>query len=518
MSDTINPPQTSPKPPGINIPLGRLRPNGRSLGLKLMVVCFLVLLMAIPAMFISFISFERSERSDDVAREVAQRYGGEQYVTGPILVAPYGVVEANGFVSSTGQYVVFADEGRAEFTEVETKIRKRSLFKVPTYSGKSTLSATFSLDKKVLEDTGLSIDWSEAEIWMGVTDTRGLQNDVNLVLESGEVRKFTPAQETGYSLQNTLDDNLNRAISKSTSGAISPAFSGAMESVEQADGTVIFQNGSVLRRTEHASLLSRSVQEYISVPASDIVKTTGSFTVTTKMALAGTQRLGVMPFARSTYVKISSDWPDPGFEGGFAPTSQTITNTGFSAEWHVPFLARGIPGEGKAHTFNLNNMSETAMSVKFVSTQHPYRTVNRALKYSILFIGLVFIAYFLFEVMVGVRVHPAQYILIGLAQSVFYMLLLAFSERVGFTPAFAIAALATIGLTSAYAGAVFKAKKYAIQAGIVFTLVYGLLYVLMRMQDFALMVGALAAFAVIALIMYLTRNTNWYGDAEPSSR
>jgi len=151
------------------------------------------------------------------------------------------------------------------------------------------------------------------------------------------------------------------------------------------------------------------------------------------------------------------------------------------------------------------------MTVQFVSVDNPYQTVNRALKYSVLFIGLVFLAYFLFEVIVGVRVHPAQYILIGLAQSIFYLLLLAFSERIGFTPAFLMSAGATIAATAAYAGAVFGGREFIVRAGVVFTLVYALLYSLMRMQDFALMIGALASFIAIAMTMYLTRNLNWYG-------
>ena len=151
------------------------------------------------------------------------------------------------------------------------------------------------------------------------------------------------------------------------------------------------------------------------------------------------------------------------------------------------------------------------MSVNLASTLSPYQTVNRSLKYSVLFIGLVFLAYFLFEVIVGVRVHPAQYILIGLAQSIFYLLLLAFSERIGFGAAFAISAGCTIGATAGYAGAVFGGREYIYRAGSVFLLVYGLLYCLMRVQDFALMIGALASFLAVALTMYLTRHIDWYG-------
>ncbi len=506
-------PSSSPSlsPPSSAFHQGRRALQNRmrqSLGVKFFLVCILVLLMAIPAMFISVVSFERSKRSDNVAREVASRYGAEQYVTGPVLVAPYGVADSDGHIVETGQYVVFADEGTAEFDNVQTTIRKRSLFKVPTYSGKGTFSAQFSIDKANAYESGIMVDWSKSELWMGVSDTRGLQSDVTLTTPDGDIRKFTPAKAMSYS---------KGALS--IDGIVKKAMKRPLESVETANGTVVFQDRGTARKVEHhRSLLERNVQKYISVSADDFVSTETPFTVSAQITLAGTQRLGVMPFAKSTRVTIASEWPDPGFEGGFAPIRQDIDKAGFSAEWHVPFLARGIAGTGLAHTLPLYEMSKMAMSVKFVSTQHPYRTVNRALKYSIMFIGLVFFAYFLFEVVIGVRVHPAQYLLIGLAQSIFYLLLLAFSERVGFTIAFLVAAVATISITAGYAGAVFGARKYIIRAGLVFIAVYALLYVLMRVQDFALMIGALSAFVLIALVMYLTRNVDWYGDQNRSEK
>ena len=156
------------------------------------------------------------------------------------------------------------------------------------------------------------------------------------------------------------------------------------------------------------------------------------------------------------------------------------------------------------------------MQVNFVSPLNPYQTVNRALKYAVLFIGLVFLSYFLMETLLGVRVHPAQYLLIGIAQAVFYLLLLAFAEHIGFTLAFILSAAATVVLTAGYAGAVFGRDLIWKSAG-VFGAVYALLFVLMRIQDFALMVGALISFIAIAATLYLTRNMDWYGDKMPDS-
>ena len=128
-----------------------------------------------------------------------------------------------------------------------------------------------------------------------------------------------------------------------------------------------------------------------------------------------------------------------------------------------------------------------------------------------MFIGLVFLAYFLFETTTGKRVHPAQYILVGLAQVIFYMLLLSIAEHTGFDIAFGIAATATVALISAYAGWTFKSRGQGIRALVAFTFLYGLIYVLMRLEDYALLVGALASFAAIAAVMWFTRNIDWYG-------
>jgi len=447
---------------------------GRSHGLKLIAVCFLVLVMSIPAMFISYISFERSNRADDVTREVSQRYGGMQYVTGPIFVTPYIRVNNRGEIEEAGEHLIFAESGHAEISDIETTIRKRSLFKVPTYRAKAELDAVFGPLKTEKYETTHTLLWEQSRIMVGVSDGRGLTEDIYLTLPSGKRLKFEPAAYNGK-------------INIAAEYAYHNKF-------HRYDGV-----GSHTNMT------------FLSVPASDILSDSTSVKLKTNITLGGATKLGVFPYAKSTTVNISSDWPSPGFEGGFAPIEREISDSGFSAKWSVPYLARGVLDHGFAQNISLLNVSDKAMSVRFVSEFNPYQTVNRALKYSILFIGLVFIAYFLFEVLVGVRVHPAQYILIGIAQSIFYLLLLAFSERIGFGLSFLIAAGATVAITSGYAGAVFGDRKYILRAGIVFALTYGLLYVLMRMQDMALMIGALASFMAIALTMYLTRNMDWYG-------
>jgi len=151
------------------------------------------------------------------------------------------------------------------------------------------------------------------------------------------------------------------------------------------------------------------------------------------------------------------------------------------------------------------------VTTRFVDSTNPYQAVTRSLKYALLFIGVVFLAYFLFEATSDTRVHPAQYVLVGLAQIIFYLLLLAIAERIGFNWAFLVAAVATVALIGWYAGAVFKSRQRQYAAIAAFSLLYALIYVLMSLEDFALLVGAVAAFVAIAAVMWFTRNLDWYG-------
>ena len=456
---------------------------GRSVGIKLLFVCALVLLMGIPALFISLISHERAGRAQDVMNDVSARYGGAQTILGQVLVIPYSLIDRNGDLSSSGEYIVFAEDGKIDVPNLKTTVRKRSLYKVPTYEADMTLTARFEMpnttpDKTVLNAGGASqVVWGNAKILVGISDVRGLRDDVYLTLPDGSKRKFSPA--------------LDHASPEQAVSAVKREF------------------------IRHRGLMDISPLQFMQVDVADLVNAGGDITFSTKLALAGSSNLSIIPFAKSTKAELIADWPHPSFIGHYAPSQREISSDGFSASWSVPFLARGIAGSGPSQTLNLGTFVSREMSVNLITPVTPYQNVNRALKYAILFIGIVFLVYFLFETLVDVRVHAAQYVLVGLVQCVFYLLLLAFAEHVGFTVAFIIAACATIAVTTLYAGAVFG-SSYRLRAGAVFAATYGLLYVLMRMEDFALMVGALTSFLAIAGTMYLTRNVNWYGGKTSS--
>jgi inner membrane protein len=164
-----------------------------------------------------------------------------------------------------------------------------------------------------------------------------------------------------------------------------------------------------------------------------------------------------------------------------------------------------------------NTLDSTALGISFIEVADPYQSVNRSLKNVLLFVGLVFLTDFVFEVTTRKRVHPAQYVLVGVAQMIFYLLLLSVSERIGFDWGFLIAGGATVLLLSANASWIFESRVQGLRALTIFSLLYSLIYLLLRLEDNALLVGAVASFLAVAAVMYFTRNINWYSSI-PSGR
>ncbi len=447
------------------------KPKSAGWGGKALLVCLLAVLMAIPGLFVLGLVHDRANRSEKVVAEVSDLKGGAQQVLGPLIVAPYVLPAAKpGEEARHGWYVLSPDTGSAT-ARVASGTLKRGIFSVPVYEASVDIEATFPAAPAAPSlPAGATIDWSRARVVLGFSDLRGGKLDpAGLVAGPNGPAQLAFAPASGM--------NLGR-----------PGRTGDNDRTYDADGS----GGFGLMSAPAASLLAG-----------------GSFR--TRLVFTGAQRLSIMPFARSTRVSIAGDWPDPGFDGGFSPTRREVADSGFKADWTVPFMARGLAAEGPSDALSLLELGRKDLGVSFVPANNPYQFVMRALKYAVMFIGLVFLTFFVFEALSGQRLHAAQYVLIGLAQMVFYLLLLSLSEYVGFDWGFAIAAVATVLLIGLYAGAAFRAARYRVQAIVVFSLVYGLIYLLMRLEDFALLAGSVAAFTGLTAAMWLTRNIDWYG-------
>jgi inner membrane protein len=436
-----------------------------SVGLKLIVVCGLALLMLIPAVLVFPLVNERRTRADDVAKEISRSVGGKQTFLGPTLAIPYNVPAQSETDHAThGTYFVFPAEGTATL-QTNTEERHRSLFRVPVFKSNVKFDAAFDLTGvPAAAPAGAMLDWSRAEIVVGVTDPRGALADALLTVD-GKTLTMVPAQTA---TQITVGATQGQAVNLTLFG-VKPA---------------------------------------------DVAQPGAKFSVSSTLQFSGAQRIAVLAYGKTTRVSAQGDWPSPGFDGGYLPVDRTVTKSGFTAEWTVPFIARGIRAEGPADT--INGLEASDLGISFVEVADAYQSVTRSLKYLPLFMGLVFLSYFVFEVTSGRRVHPAQYILVGFAQIIFYLLLLSLAERIGFDVGFLIAGAATVILLSLNAAWIFASRLHGLRAFAVFSMLYGLIYMLLRLEDNALLVGAVASFVAVAAAMYFTRSVNWYssGSAE----
>ncbi len=453
----------------ISIPqpiMQQVNARSRSFGLKLLVVCALTFVMGIPALFVNSLVEERTQRESEVKNEISSHVGGPQTFLGPTLAIPYVIPRSTpaGF-DVHDVYFVFPQKGDADLATT-TEERHRSLFRVPVFRADLRMTGTFDLPGVPANlPPGAQMDWGRAEIVVGVSDARGALADATLTTDANTVT-LTP--------------------------------SSVIES-----WTAPNDSKGPLKLTLFGSRIS-------------LPNANGKFTTTANLRFSGAERVAVLAYAKTTHLTAKGDWRNPGFDGGILPLSHSINDHGFTAEWEVPFIARGVRAEGAASDFP--TLNSTSLGTSFIEVADPYQSVTRALKYVLLFLGLVFLCYFVFEVTTGKRVHPAQYILIGVAQIIFYLLLLSLAERVGFNVAFLLGGGATVSLLSVNAGWIFASRLQAARAGVVFTLLYIFIYLLLRLEDNALLIGAVASFVVVAAVMYFTRNLDWYSSLTGAGR
>jgi inner membrane protein len=436
---------------------------------KVILIGFLILALMIPSVMINELVRERSSRKMEVTHEVSSKWGLLQTITGPYIVIPY--LEEVKYTNQTSEwreqkffYFPQVLEIDGDMTPV---IRKRSIFEVMLYESKINMRGHFSFpDLHALKITPDKVMWEKARLHLSLTDLSGIGASVNL--EIGETLiPMTAAVPAGLQLPTGLMCNLPDGVTQN----------------EKMDFQIA-------------------------------------------LSLKGSQGLYFSPVAGKNKVKLVSTWPSPKFEGQFLPDTSTITTDGFEAEWTILDINRQITQEwtdSNPQTFqNVNPIrydqstayenSSTAkpvFGVELLDTVDHYTKNQRTVKYAFLLITLTFAVYFFCEVLKKQKVHPLQYGLVGVALVIFFILLLSLSEHLGFDPAYGIAATATILLIALYSRSIFSEKKYALVTGSLLFALFGFIYIILQLEDYALLAGSIALFMIIALIMYLTRKVRW---------
>ena len=442
--------------------------GGRSLGLKLILIGALVLLLGLPLLFVNILAWERSGRAQDAAREVGQAGGGPQILRGPFLVIPVDVPETVSMPSPSGpvretrtveETLIVSPETLDVTANLDVELLSRAIYDVPTYTASMRMGGRFAAGElgELLPERG-EARWDRARVVIAVSDLRAFKAPI----------RFHMGAELGEA---------------------------------------VFEPGSSFDRRQ------RGDAGWLGVSAPVALEPGQTFDFDAELAFAGAERLSLIPSGRDTTVRVTGDWPHPGFAGSYLPQTREVGETGFSANWQIPYLARGAPARWmEGERFGLAQIDDAAFTIHLTDPADGYAQVGRALKYAIFFLGFTILAVFLLEAASGARIHAAQYLLIGLAQVVFYLLMLALSEHLRVPGAYLIAAGVTAGLTGAYGATAFKSAGKGGVIAALMVMVYALQYALLILEDYALLIGAWLAFAALALTMWVTRHIDWYAS------
>jgi inner membrane protein len=231
------------------------------------------------------------------------------------------------------------------------------------------------------------------------------------------------------------------------------------------------------------------------------------------LSLNGTHSINIVPVADDNHVYVSSPWPHPDFRGEFLPTTREVTSNGFNASWKVSSLSSNA--QSKFESNNAWELEEQGLVVKLINPVEPYTLATRATKYGFLFIALSFAAFFFLEMLKTLRVHPMQYLLVGMSMALFFLLLLSLSEHMSFGISYAIAAGASLGLLAFYLCFVLKSMRLGLGIAVLLGILFSCLYGLLLSEDHALLLGSVLLFICLATTMVLSRKLDWYALSKP---
>jgi inner membrane protein len=440
----------------------------RSPGFKFFLVAALILLLTIPLALVWFVVSEREARFLGVKLELSQLFGAEQQLIGPLLIVPYSVrvtrVQNDKTVEDNEErYAIFLPDDFKVEGEAKSEIRRRSIYDVTLYTARLKLTGRFpSPDIRLVDPEAANIRWRDAFLSLAITDVSGLKEAAALRLNGNRTISFEPSA----GLPNNTTSGLNARLVP-IDAAIDEAPAG--------------------------------------------------FSFETELAFNGSSALTVAPIGRETRISLTSDWPHPSFTGAFLPDKREISESGFSANWQVPHLARSVPQAWRvaaAQPQNVHNaLWATLSGVNFYVPIDYYDLVNRAAKYGLMFLAAAFFGVLVLELTSGRRVHAVQYVFVGVAMILFYVLLLSLSEHIGFTLAYVAASGATGGMLSLYVGKSLQSAAKGFIMLAIFLILYGLLYLILRLEDYALLAGAVAGFVMLTITMFATLRVNWSGEA-----
>lgn len=444
----------------------------KTLGFKIIIIVVLGLLLLIPMTFINSVVKDRIRYQNEAISSIIEPVGDSANIQGVVIAIPY----LEKFIDSdtkeigyTRKYIFYMPNEYNVTGDVEVTSLSRGIFKAPIFNSKLNITGRFdkyNAEIYNLDENNTIILYDDAMIILGIGNKKNLMKLPNILINQNEELKY-------YEKNINIDLNM-------------------------------FNN------------------KFLYTISRDSILNGFDFNIT--MDIQGGNSLIITPLASENTFKISSKWKDPSFTGGFLPTKREVNNNGFNAEWNIAsfntsFTKYWTSDENSNRLNNIDNnqyytsnQESNNVLISFLLLNDNYQKTSRSVKYAILFIFIPFFVLFLCEVLSKRRIHPVQYILIGIANAIFYLLLLAISEHINFNISYFLSALMVTALTSIYIGYIIKSPRYTISMAIVESLIYIFLFGILQLTDYALLMGTLGLFAVIALAMYFTRNVDWYGE------
>lgn len=416
-----------------------------------------ILLLLVPLFMVSNLISERESYRNDVEHSLRQSTSGPQKLVGPLIAIPVTEVfykledEKKVEYKKSYQHFILPESLLVEGNQ-HVESRSIGIYDGQIWNTDLKIKAQFSTEK-MAQLKGETMTLGQPFLVIGVGDARGI-GTVKVAKINGEALSVEP----GTGVYGTLAG--------------------------------------------------------IHIPLSDKALEPKTLALDMSFNLAGTGSFAVVPVGRNSEMTLSSNWPHPGFMGYYLPVKHQISESGFQANWQSSWFANNMQSwfaEGESPEWS----SIPAFSVTVATPADQYQLTDRAIKYAILLIALTFMAFFVFETLTGLRLHPMQYLLVGLSLVLFYLVLLALSEHVGFTPAWIIASLVGAMMNGVYLQAVLKSWR---RSGVFILALLGLdvvMWFLLRSEDSALLLGAAVLAMALFAVMYLTRHLDWYSLSQP---
>ena len=428
-----------------------------SIALKIFTIVFLILILLIPINMVEGLIWERENYRQEAMNEISDVWGRQQTITGLVLTVPF-----NRYTTSTnsdGEEKVYKTTYLAHFLpdelnvngNIEPEKRNRGIYEVVVYKANLKLDGSFKKpDFDKMNINEEDVEWDQAYVSLGLTDLRSIQNNVTIDW-AGDSLRFDP----GVHDQDVLHSGISTAV-----------------------------------------------------PLSD---TTELHAFALNLDFNGSDGMNFSPLGKVSKVDITSTWPDPKFNGSFFPDERDVTEHGFTAHWEVLHLNRNYPQEFEG---TANDIHSADFGIDLIMPVDQYQKSMRSVKYAVMIISLTFLVFFFSQIKNSLRIHPIQYLIVGLALCLFFILLIALSEHVGFGKAYVMGSAAIISIITAYSFSFYKDKRLPMLLLGILVILYGFIYIIIQLQDYSLLIGSVGLFIILAGVMYLSRNIDWYQTKE----